>query len=252
MNTRKFLHIFLFIACFAISFALPQAGKANVFVQDGAKLFYTSDWEILENQAQEIYEEHGIGVYTVIVPEVAVKTEKELDDHVFKFAKYFFENISISDNTVLFFICVEKGNHWREILSFGDIHKTLTSSRLANIQDVVTPHLTAGRYHTAIKTYHKEVADYIVKGEPYLFKIIAHLVIVLISCSIGYFIVHHLIKTAGGVVTVCHKTYSADSSKVTNRGDIYTHTTKTRTKIESSRSSSGGGGGSSRGGGGRF
>ncbi len=249
MNTFKKIYLTLIVAC--ILTLLPSFTKAetNFFVFDGAQILSNQNLMRLQEQANAIYNEHNVAVYTVIVDFMPVKDDNKIDDFVFEYTSKFKDNMSISDNMVILFICVEKNNRWREALAFGEIHHKLTGSRLRAIQDEITPNLTAGKYYTAISTYYTMTAEYIVA--PKKFNYIAHSIIVIIACTIAFFVVRHLIKTAGGVVTVCHKTYSANSARVTNKGDIYTHTTTTKTKVKSS-SSGGGGGGSRRGGGGRF
>ncbi len=255
MKTRKYLQLFTFIACIALFIAMPSTlyavEKISTLVHDPSNVLKKSDLQRLEKQAQDLLLKHNVAMYTIIEPVMAVKDERYIDDHVYKFADFYHQNLSIKEDMVLLFICVESGNRWREILAFGDVHKKLTSSRLKDIQDNITPDLTKGNYAKAINDYYIMADDYIEKGEPIVGNIIAHIIILLISSTIAYFIVRHLIKTAGGVMTVCHKTYSADS-RVTNKGDVYTHTTITKTKVQSSSSSRSGGGGSSRGGGGRF
>ncbi len=220
----------------------------NIFVLDQAGILEIDNYYNIQEQAQSIYDEHGIGVYTVIVPEMAEKNEERLDNYVWQFATSFTNKISISDDTVLLFICVEDGNRWREALAFGSIHKKLTASRLRTIQDSITPALSKGSYYNAIKVYYNLANGYIVGKEP--FNYIGHGIILLISLAIATAVIVYLVKTAGGKMTVNHRTYSSDSAQVLDRRDQYLHTTTTRRTI--SRSSSGGGGGSSRGGGGRF
>ncbi len=220
----------------------------HIFVFDQARILDADSYNNIEAQAQAMYSEHGIGVYTVIVPEMAEKNEDRLDAYVWNFATQFTNQVSINADTVLLFICVEDGNRWREALAFGPIHKKLTDSRLRTIQDSITPALSKGSYYNAIKVYYNLANGYIMGSEP--FNYIGHGIILLVSLAIATAVILYLIKTAGGKMTVNHRTYSSDSAKVTGRHDQYLHTTTTRRTIN--RSSSGGGGGSSRGGGGRF
>ncbi len=220
----------------------------NIFVFDNANILEADNYHNIQSQAQAMYNEHGVGVYTVIVPEMAEKNEERIDDYVWSFATQFTNQVSISDDTVLLFICVEDGNRWREALAFGPIHKKLTPSRLRTIQDSITPALSKGSYYNAIKVYYNLSNGYIMGKEP--FNYIGHGIILLISLAIATAVIIYLVKTAGGKMTVNHRTYSNGSAEVIGKHDQYLHTTTTRRTI--SRSSSGGGGGSSRGGGGRF
>ncbi len=229
------------------STSTPQEYE-NIFVFDQADILEMDNYYNIQEQAQAMYDEHGVGVYTVIVPEMSVKDERYIDDYVLNFAKNFTNKISISDDTILLFICVESGNRWREALAFGSIHKKLPNNRLRTIQDSITPALTKGSYYNAIKVYYNLVNGYIMGAEP--FNYIGHGIILAISLAIATALVIYLVKTAGGKMTVNHRTYSSNSAKVVGRHDQYLHTTTTRRTIN--RSSGGGGGGSSRGGGGRF
>lgn len=221
----------------------------NIFVFDNAGILEAENYHNIQSQAQEMYNNHGVGVYTVIVPEMAEKNEERLDAYVWSFATQFTNQVSISDDTVMLFICVEDGNRWREALALGPIHKKLTASRLRTIQDSITPALSKGSYYNAIKVYYNLSNGYIMGKEP--FNYIGHGIILLISLIIATAVIVYLVKTAGGKMTVNHRTYSNNSAEVIGKHDQYLHTTTTRRTISRS-SGGGGGGGSSRGGGGRF
>ncbi len=261
MNAVKVVKI-LFCLFFLLMFycALPTFEKSpdikldiklenksdNNFIFDKVGLLSQENFNDIHTQAQKIYATHNVAVYTIVVESMPEKKEINIDYYVMDYAKKFKNTLSISNDTVILFICMEKGNRWREILAFGSVHKKLTNSRLRSIQNIITPNLTAGSYYTAINAYYTSVEIYIKQETPINY--IAHGVILLISLGIAGALVHYLVKIAGGEVTVSHRTYSSNTAKVTHTHAQHLYTTKTKIKS----SSSGGGGGSSRGGGGRF
>lgn len=232
-------------------------------IYDDANLLDEAEIEELEELAKELAEEIGTDL-------IVLTTTSSMD--VDPYTKKFYEEMAPGydkphGSTVILTINMEYRDVYLE--SFGRAYDYLTSSRLTDIRESITPYLSNGEYFQAFENFMYFVYDYMIDSEPpsenggsnippsyggnfpsgeYNIaqndSIVGQLWFqILISVIIGLAGVGFMAMNAGGKVTVNERTYlNHQTSRVLRKRDNYIRTTVTKRRKPSSNNSSRSGG----------
>lgn len=207
----------------------------------------SSEEKTILKKFKAIDEKYDVNVYAVITYEIG--GSGRVDDYL----EYDFYKKLPDLNAVVVVIGLEENNHWFQLHSYGNDGETsaecLDTDRLNSIQDKMKGYLSSGEYAQALITYADDISYYLGKGDAsfdsLFFKGWFQFLLVLLIVSIVICI--KAFSSGQGYYNTSDLSGSKQS-RVLRHFDRYTHTTVTRTKIESSSSSGGGGGGGGGGG----
>ncbi len=229
-------------------YGVPNKITESSEIFDPDDVISSSEEKTILKKFKAIDEKYDVNVYAVITYEIG--GSGRVDDYL----EYDFYKKLPDLNAVVVVIGLEENNHWFQLHSYGNDGETsaecLDTDRLNSIQDKMKGYLSSGEYAQALITYADDISYYLGKGDASFdslffkgwFQFLLVLVIVSIVICIKAF-------SSGQKVTTTPATYlDQKQSRVLRHFDRYTHTTVTRTKIESSSSSGGGGGGGGGGG----
>ena len=232
-------------------------------VVDWADLLTDSQEASLNHDIAQIREKYDFEVVLHTTPYIGSISIVDYSDDVYDYNGY---GVGTDHDGLLFCLNMDDGSGGRDYYTsttgYGETaftdYAVADSSSAINAQ--ILPKLSGGEYYGAMSTYLKLCDKYLKaakKGKPYDFghqqrstiEILKREAVVLVVAVIAAFIITRLMKNTSGAA---HQKNDAQSYVVQNSlrlrtsREIFTHTTHSRTKIESnSSSSSRGGGGSS-------
>lgn len=231
----------------------PAAVQDEGFIRDEAELLSTFSQATLEGQAANLAETYGCGVYVLTVDTMDGATSRE-------FAKeYYLDHdlgVGEGNNGILFMVAMDTRDYVTVTYGlasateggYGIGIQAFTDDGIAALEDEVVSYLSDGDYDGAFSAYLDICEEYLNyydengegmapadSGSLLLKLAIVILVPLLIALGVCLVFVSQM-KTAR-IATEAGNYIADDSFALTAHQDRYTHTTKTRTKIEKNDSS---------------
>lgn len=232
--------------------AEESAPATQTYIQDGAALLTGTQVTLLESRAKSLADQYDCGVYVATVETMSGTDVRE-------FAKDYYEanglGVGGGSNGILFLVCMDSreyvtvtyGTDPAQPEQYGVGIMAYTDTGIAAMEDAVVPLLSDGDYQDAFSTYLDHCAEYLAYYEEngvgmeadtlslglrLAIIVLVPLLIALIVCLIfrSQMKTAKIAKEAGNYIP-------EGSFVVTARQDRYTHTTKSRTKIEKSSGS---------------
>jgi uncharacterized protein len=237
MKRMKYLILIAF--CFIVPgflFAAKITAAETEQIQhiyDNAGLLSTSEADYLDEMCTEYGNDAGIDIIILTHNDSnAVYAERYIEN--------FYDNMLYGDSVILL---VDMYNREVFIEGYGTAESKINSSRIDDILDKITPHISDEEYKTAFEKYIKLSAKYMNLKPIYLrawFQFI-------IAIAVGAITVAIMAYNSGGKMTVGSNTYmDPNHSGLIGRRDDYIRTQVTR--VRKPTQNSGGGGGISPGG----
>lgn len=268
------LFIFLCILISLYFYHPSQASenKSTAFFQltDEAGLLTRDQHENLEEKGRAASEANGIGIYIIIMDEIAGTRKSWLEDY------YDSQVYDVSPDAALLLINMDPSDRGLEIQGYGQCEFNLSDDRIESLLDQIVPYLQSEDYGGAAAHYIEQVNYYMELGpatnykhtqadndnynenyyedkkkDKLLGKTLRNL---LLGIAAGAITVGVMAYHSGGRITTSQGTYLSESdSRILGRWDRYIRTTTTRRPKpkqdnSSGSSHSGGGGGVSSGG----
>ena len=225
------------------------------YILDEAALLSEGQVLLLEGQAQTLADRYGCGVYVLTVP-----TMNGMEVREFAQDYYLSHQLGVGEysNGILFLVCMDTrdyitityGRNPDKITEYGIGILAFTDTGIAQLEDKVVGHLSDGNYNKAFSVYLDVCEEYLsyydengqgmeaVSAKSFLIKlaivICAPLLVALVVCMIF----RSQMKTAR-IAKQAANYIPQDSFNLTERLDQYTHTSRTRRKIETNKSSGG-------------
>lgn len=245
----------LFLILFSVFLALPLSARSDLaFVNDGADLLFDFQEESLDAKATEIGQLYNCGVYLVTVDNMADYGYSDIEE----FSEYWYSRsgYGIGPERTGIMLILSMADRDYDICAYGpDAHYAFTDYGKKWLAESFLGPFGDDEYGIGFTRYLRSVErllEMAAEGNPYdvgvkmkkplyvsfFFALIIGAVIALISCF--------TMKAKMGRVkeaAYASEFIPQNGIDITRKLDRFTHTTETRTKIESSSSSSSGGGG---------
>lgn len=249
----------------AVMLAMPvQAGHLD-YVTDQAALLNSNQLQQLEQQAQAISQQYGVGVYLITVDDYQTLTTGDIYDAADGFYHGYDLGLGEDRNAILLLLSMAERDYL--LIAYGAESKyAFNDSGREKMMDYILDDLGSDNWYQGFSDYFSWSTDYLEQAEngaPYAagnlpmsaserFKAIGIrlAIILLVPFAIAGAYISTLSKKMKSVAeAVVADTYVSDALQLTRENDRFTYTTTTRRKKEdnakTSRSSSGGGSGTS-------
>lgn len=227
------------LLCLSLVSFLPQnviasakADSTHAFVEDDAGLFSDSESEKLNAKLQSVSNKHNINMALFTINQT---DGTDLDDYTAKLTSEY----ALTPNAVILIINMDPT--CREVLIQGHgIGETyVNSSRAQYMTDHMVSDLKHGNYYDA-GVYFTKKTDYFLKHKNPVPKTSTFIISGTAALIISGIIVLIMVRNSGGKdTTTCNTYMDTSTSKILAKRDIYTHTTTTRTKVESNNGNGG-------------
>lgn len=243
--------------------AVPVRAAAQLDnVTDAAAILTEDEWGMLEQQAREISEQYGVGVYIVTLDDYTDYTYGDIYDAADEIYHGYTLGMGEEQNALLLLLSMEERESL--LIAYGaDAKRAFTEDGREGLDDFFLDDFANDAWYDGFADYLMWSADYLEaakNGEPYSGSnvpmsdearsgavLTSVLIILFVPLLIaGVYILILIAKMKSVAKAVEASTYLSGALHLTRDSDRYTHTTKTRRKIEkktSSGSSSGGGSG---------
>lgn len=253
------------IMVLAAMLVIPAQAAQLDHVTDQAGLLSSSQLQQLEQQAQTISQQYGVGVYVITMNDYQTHTAGDLYDAADEFYYSYELGLGEERNAILLLLSMAERDYL--LIAYGAESKyAFTDSGREKMMDFILDDLGSDAWYLGFADYLNWSADYLEqaeKGTPYAagnlpmsaserFKAIGIrlAIILLVPFAIAGAYISTLSKKMKSVAeAVVADTYVSDALQLTRENDRFAYTTTTRRKIENdsktSRSSSGGGSGTS-------
>lgn len=249
MKTR-FLAV-LTVLLLTLSFCVPVLASDGImnYVIDADDLLTYEEWDPLEDQAADISQRHGCGVYVLFLNDYTVYGDGSVYDTAAQL--YHSENYGEGEGRNGIMLLVSMSTRDYALFVYGEkAEYAFNSYGLAELENAFLPALSEDDWCSGFSAYLTVCDEYLTQadaGNPVQESIAQRILpVVGISCGISLAI---CLVLKSKMKTVRRK---ADATgyvafgglNLTGRYDRFTHTTETRSRIEkdTSKSESGGGG----------
>lgn len=223
------------------------------FVTDAAGLLTDQQWAELEEQAKNISQRYQCGVYIILLDDF---TEYTHDDTIYEAAKTIYKAYDLGYGTErsgeLLMLSMAERDY--TLIAYGYGNTAFTDYGKDKLADAFLDDFGDDDWYSGLSDY-LEKSESMLRaargGKPVdvdsnpLIVIVGTAIALVVGCGLAMLLCWKLEQVQ--MRSVAAKTEAdaylrAGSLEITNRQDLFTHTTRVRTKIESS---SGGGGGTS-------
>lgn len=235
-------------------------------VTDEAGLLTESEWQTLEQQARQISEQYGVGVYIITVEDYQDYTDGDIYDAADEL--YLGNSLGLGEDRdgILLLLSMDARDY--NLIAYGEFAQyAFNEDGREHLDDFFLDNFGDDAWYDGFSEYLSWSADYLENaenGDPYsddhvpisdsgrikgiLIRVAIILLVPLAIAGIYTLVLTSKMKSVDKAVEA--STYMTNSLHLTREIDCYTHTTETRRKIEedddsSSKSSSGGGSGTS-------
>lgn len=235
------------------------------YVVDEANLLSKSELEALNAQYSQVSQKYQVDILAITIRQPNINRTRYIEDYY----DSGLENHTLLKDAVILLLNMDSDSRGIAIQSYGRCQLSVSSQRIEEMLDVITPMLTDENYAEALKQYGKgcaycfqhetgtefslfktAYADITKKSERRFF-IKRTLINLLIALAAAAAIVFLMAYQKGQRAATCQRTYmDAAHSRILGSYDHYTHTTATKhpKPKEPPKSSSGSGDGVSPGG----
>ena len=254
---RRFFNL-MAVLMIALIFVIPAQAAEEAYVVDDAYLLTTGQRQELEQQAQRLFEQYGVGVYIATANDYRDYTHGDIYDAT----DYFYQGKE--ENGLMLLLSMDEREYC--ILAYGDYAQyAFNNAGLDVMEEFFLDDFGNDAWYDGFVDYLNWSGDYLEQAEngtPYsdshvamtgaqrttgIMIRVAIMVLVPLLIAGGY--VLYLSSKMKSVATAVEASaYVSGELNLTRSGDLYTHTTTVRERIEKdseSGSSSGGGSGRS-------
>lgn len=235
------------------------------YVIDEANLLSSSELKTLNAQYSQLSQKYKVDILAITIRQPSINRTRYIEDYYDSGLK----NHTLLEDAVILLLNMDSDSRGIAIQGYGRCQLSVSSQRIEEMLDVITPMLTDENYAEALKQYGKgcaycfqheteaefslsktAYADITKKSERRLFikrTLINLLIALAAAAAIVFLMAHPKVQRAA----TCQRTYmDAAHSRILGSYDHYTHTTATKhpKPKEPPKSSSGSGDGVSPGG----
>ena len=229
--------------------SFPASGGTIGYVTDASGVMTAEERETLSEQAQNVSEQYGFGVYVVTVADFRDYTSSE---DVFDAATSIYTdyNMGLGEDAqgILLLLSTETRDY--SLVAHGDYGEFIFDETVRNTMiDGFIGDLGANRWYDAFATYVSLAEGYLAEGPETVKTTIVGMfgmifTFPLLIAAIVVFFKGRKMKNVARAREAMQ--YSGDGMNLTNCYDMYTHTTESRRKKPKESSNSGGGSRSSK------
>lgn len=245
--------VFLLILVLTLSFAVPALAAEVGVVHDQADILTDQEQNLLQTYAQEISRDYQCGIYIVILDDY---TDYAWDPFEAAYTIYHSNALGLGNNRdgILLLLSMQERDY--AFFVYGEkAEYALNEYGQIQLEESMLDDLAENRWYDGLEDfigYCGHALEQAENGEPIRESLFPYYVAVWIFAAVIGVVVclvlYSQMKTAK-VKTQAHDYISPEGLKLTRTGDIFTHQTVRRRKIQTS-SGSGSSGSSSRSGGG--
>lgn len=237
---KQFIRAALLFSLFFLLFS----GNTHAEVQriyDQAGLLTDEQVQVLEEQAAAYFEEWQTDF-------IIITTEDTDGKPIMNYMGDFIDELADEWNRPeesMAVLTIDMGDRWVDLAGFGLAKEYLDDSRLDQIRNQITPHLSDNNHYEAFQLFFEKADQYLgvrpgVNPESIFLKTYFQLAVAL---GLAGIIVFFMAYNSGGRVTVTSGTYlNRSNSAIISKHDRYLRKTVTRRKKPSNNNKGGGGG----------
>ncbi len=254
MKKRIFCLLLVLLTAAALTVTALASEPQLGCVTDAAGLLTDDEIVKLENRAQSVADEYGVGVYIVTIDDYRDVTDEGVYEATYGIYHQYTMGVGASRNGIMLLLSMHERDYGMFV--YGDAAEyAFDEYGQSMLEDVFLDNFADDDWYGGFRDYIDECESYLqqaadgspVRASPALFIVIAFAIAIVIALIVCGALTGKM-KSAKKQRTA--NAYIAGGLKLTQSTDFFTHRTQTRRKIERNDSSSSSGSHSESGGGG--